>query len=161
MYTHLRLILSDYKQMIQNLLLFSRQMVSTMEDEVIATLSIILLCAAMKLLKKTRIYIVSLKKRKVKRNCCTRSWIKRRNVLEHIMPYYKSWEQERIQDVKLGEAYLKKISRIFFWVFRVKNHDFMQKYHIFSNFRGGSGRRCAPPGSAPGEGKIQIVIKTF
>jgi hypothetical protein len=34
-------------------------MVSTMEDEVIATVSIILLCAAMKLLKK----------RKTKRNC--------------------------------------------------------------------------------------------
>ena len=56
--------------MIKNLLLFSRQMVSTMEDKVIATLSIILLCAAMKLLKK----------RKVKRNCCTRHWIKQRNV---------------------------------------------------------------------------------
>jgi len=43
---------------------------STMADEVIATVSIILLCAAMKLLKK----------RKVKRNCWTRPWIKRRNV---------------------------------------------------------------------------------
>jgi hypothetical protein len=39
---------------------------STMADEVIATVSIILLCAAMTLLKK----------RKVKRNCWTRPWIK-------------------------------------------------------------------------------------
>jgi hypothetical protein len=56
--------------MIKNLMLFSCQMVSTMEDEVIATVSIILLCAPMKLLKK----------KKVKRNCWTRPWIKRRNV---------------------------------------------------------------------------------
>ena len=42
------------------------------------------------------------------------------------------------------------------WVFLVKNHDFTQKNHIFSNFRGeggGGGRRarCDAPllGSAP------------
>ena len=35
-----------------------------------------------------------------------------------------------------------------FGVFRVKNHDFTQKKHIFSNFRGGGG---APSGSAPGQ----------
>ena len=35
-----------------------------------------------------------------------------------------------------------------FGVFRVKNHDFTQKNHIFSNFRGGA-RRVRPPGSAP------------
>ena len=30
-------------------------------------------------------------------------------------------------------------------VFRVKNHDFTPKNHIFSNFRGGGGRAgCAP-----------------
>jgi hypothetical protein len=36
-------------------------------------------------------------------------------------------------------------------IFRVKNHDFTQKNHIFSNFRGGGGaRRVRPPsGSAP------------
>jgi hypothetical protein len=28
------------------------------------------------------------------------------------------------------------------WVFRVKNHDFTPKNHIFSNFRGATG--CAP-----------------
>jgi len=31
-----------------------------------------------------------------------------------------------------------------FWVFRVKNHDFTQKNHIFSNFRGGGGAARAP-----------------
>ena len=51
---------------------------------------------------------------------------------------------------------LKKIApsggrRENFWVFRVKNHDFTPKNHIFSNFRGGGARAgCArPPGSAP------------
>ena len=37
-------------------------------------------------------------------------------------------------------------------VFRVKNHDFSPKHHIFSNFRGGGARTgCVPPppGSAP------------
>ena len=40
----------------------------------------------------------------------------------------------------------------FFGVFRVKNHDFTPKNHIFSNFRGGGGtcRVGPPPGSAPG-----------
>ena len=35
--------------------------------------------------------------------------------------------------IRGGGAYLKKIVG----VFRVKNHDFMPKNHIFSNFRGG------------------------
>ena len=30
-------------------------------------------------------------------------------------------------------------------VFRVKNHDFTQKNHIFSNFRGGGGGDTPPP----------------
>ena len=35
-------------------------------------------------------------------------------------------------------------------VFRVKNHDFTPKNHIFSNFRGGGGSAPgAPPVSAP------------
>jgi hypothetical protein len=87
--------------------------------------------------------------------------------------------QGRIQDFKLGGAHLKKMRRaeggakilgifrvknhdftpknhIFsnrggrceiFGVFRVKNHDFTPKNHIFSNFRGGA-RRVRPPGSA-------------
>ena len=35
-----------------------------------------------------------------------------------------------------------------FGVFRVKNHDFTPKNHIFSNFRGDA-HRVHPPGSAP------------
>ena len=46
-------------------------------------------------------------------------------------------------------AQLKKLRRAeggakIFGVFRVKNHDFTPKNHIFSNFRG-----RPPPGSAP------------
>jgi hypothetical protein len=54
--------------------------------------------------------------------------------------------QGRIQDFKLGGVHLK-----FVGVFRVKNHDFMPKNHIFSNFRGwgGGGGGGAPPGSTP------------
>jgi hypothetical protein len=51
----LRLVLLDYKQMIKNLVFFSRQMVSTLQEEVIETLSVILLCAAMKLLKRWKL----------------------------------------------------------------------------------------------------------
>jgi hypothetical protein len=48
--------------------------------------------------------------------------------------------EHRFQDFKLGGAHLKKLRRAeggtkIFGVFRVKNHDFMQKNHIFSNFR--------------------------
>ena len=52
--------------------------------------------------------------------------------------------QGRIQDFKLGGgAQLKKLRRVeggakIFGVFRVKNHDFMPKNHIFSNFKGGT-----------------------
>jgi hypothetical protein len=56
-----------------------------------------------------------------------------------------------------GGAHLKKLRRAeegakIIGVFRVKNHDFTPKNHIFSNFRGGARRvRPAPPppGSAP------------
>jgi hypothetical protein len=41
-------------------------------------------------------------------------------------------------------AHLKKM----FGVFRVKNHDFTPKNHIFSNFRGGA-RRVRPPRILP------------
>ena len=34
-------------------------------------------------------------------------------------------------------------------VFRVKNHDFTPKNHIFSNFRGGGAPGPPPSGSAP------------
>ena len=63
--------------------------------------------------------------------------------------------QGRIQDSKLeggGGAHLKKLGRAegganIFGVFRVTNHDFTPKNHIFSNFRGGGGEagdECAP-----------------
>ena len=63
--------------------------------------------------------------------------------------------QGRIQDFKLGGggAHLKKLRRAeggakIFGVFRVKNHDFTPKNHIFSNFRGGA-RRVRPPPPPP------------
>ena len=61
--------------------------------------------------------------------------------------------QGRIQDFKLGGG--GGTLKFFLGVFRVKNHDFTQKNHIFSNFRGGGRAGCAPapppppPGSAP------------
>ena len=66
--------------------------------------------------------------------------------------------QGRFQDFKLGGGgtHCKKIApsggkREIVGVFRVKNHDFTPKNHIFSNFRGGGGAPGAPPtGSAPG-----------
>jgi len=57
--------------------------------------------------------------------------------------------QWRIQDFKLGGgAHLKKSRRAeegakIVGVFRVKNHDFTQKNHIFSNFKGDA-RGSAP-----------------
>jgi hypothetical protein len=91
--------------------------------------------------------------------------------------------QGRIQDFKLGGAHLKKLRRAegsakIFGVFRVKNHDFTPKNHIFpilkgareifgvfhvknhdftpkknlifTNFRGGGGgRRVRPPPESP------------
>ena len=49
--------------------------------------------------------------------------------------------QGRIQDFKLGGGALKKFAPSRgrwenFWGFRVKNHDFTQKNHIFSNCGG-------------------------
>ena len=46
--------------------------------------------------------------------------------------------QGRIQDFKLGGAHLKKLRRAeggakIVGIFRVKNHDFTPKNHIFSN----------------------------
>ena len=63
-----------------------------------------------------------------------------------------SFNQGRIQDFKLGGAHLKKMRRSeggakIFGVFRVKNHDFTPKNHIFSNFRGA--RRVRPPLDLP------------
>ena len=63
--------------------------------------------------------------------------------------YILHHHQGRIQDFKLGGGALKKIAPSggganFVGVFRVKNHDFTPKNHIFSNFRGG-----APPWIRP------------
>ena len=57
--------------------------------------------------------------------------------------------QGRIQDFKLGGAHLNKLRRAeggakMFGVFRVKNHDFTPKNHIFYNFRGGASRGRPP-----------------
>ena len=64
--------------------------------------------------------------------------------------------QGRIQDFKVGGggAHLKKMRRAgggakLFGGFRVKNHDFTPKNHIFSNFRGARAPGAPPPGSAP------------
>jgi hypothetical protein len=58
--------------------------------------------------------------------------------------------QGRMQDFKLGGAHLKKLRRAgggakISGVFRVKNHDFTPKNHIFSNFRGRAPVRAPPP----------------
>jgi hypothetical protein len=70
--------------------------------------------------------------------------------------------QGRIQDFKLGGAHLKKLRRAegggkIVGVFRVKNHDFTPKNHIFSNFRGGA-RRVRPP---PPESATDTVLNSF
>ena len=62
--------------------------------------------------------------------------------------------QGRIQDFKLGEAHLKTLrwtegGAKMFGVFRMKNHDFTPKNHIFSNFKGGARAGCAPPPPPP------------
>jgi hypothetical protein len=70
--------------------------------------------------------------------------------------------QGRMQDFKLGGgAHLKKLRRAkggakIVGVFRLKNHDFTPKNHIFSNFRGDARRVRPPPGSAP-----DLVKKTL
>jgi hypothetical protein len=72
--------------------------------------------------------------------------------------------QRRIQDFKLGGVHLKKLCRVEggvknFGVFRVKNHDFMPKNYIFSNFRGGHAGCTPPPGSIPEmAGQIENVV---
>ena len=71
-------------------------------------------------------------------------------------------KQGRIQDFKLGGAHLKKLRRAeggakIFEVFRMKNHDFTPKNHIFSNFRGGGARAgCAPRWIRPCEGSPPV-----
>ena len=70
----------------------------------------------------------------------------------------------RIQDFKLGGA-LKKMRRVegganICGVFRVKNHDFTPKKHIFSNFSGGVRRVSLPPGSVAGVLGVTVMVFT-
>jgi hypothetical protein len=69
--------------------------------------------------------------------------------------------QRRIQDFKLGGALLIKLRRAegganLFWVFRVKNHDFTPKNHIFFQIRGE-----APPGSTLYSVSVLIALAYF
>ena len=71
----------------------------------------------------------------------------------------------QIQDFELGGAHLKKLRRAegcakMFVVFRVKNHDFTPKNHIFPNFSEGARRVRIPRGSAP-ELSCSHVLRTF
>jgi hypothetical protein len=71
-------------------------------------------------------------------------------LLHCVQNYENMITQGRIQDFKLGGAHLKKLRRAeggakTFGVFRVKNHDYTPKNHIFSNFRGGRAPGAAPP----------------
>jgi hypothetical protein len=73
--------------------------------------------------------------------------------------------QGRIQDFKLEGAHLEKLRRAeggakIVGVFRVKNHDFTPKNHIFSNFRGGA-RRVRPPWIRPWYVYIFIAIINY
>ena len=68
------------------------------------------------------------------------------NVVVSVFHYIQGW----IQDFKFGGAHLNKLRQAegsvkIFGVFRVKNHDFMPKIHIFSNFRGGGGGEGVHP----------------
>ena len=47
-----------------------------------------------------------------------------------------------------------------FGVFRVKNHDFMPKNHIYSNFRGGA-RRVRPPSLDPPLYTAGLEVQAF
>jgi hypothetical protein len=57
---------------------------------------------------------------------------------------------------------LRREARKLFGVFRVINHDFTQKNHIFSNFRGGRAPSPSPPppGSAPGI-SVRLYLQLF
>ena len=75
----------------------------------------------------------------------------RRSKNLHFVNFIKSNEntlvlchqQGQIQDFKLGGAHVKKLRRVegganIFGVFRVKNHDFTPKNHIFPMAEGGA-----------------------
>jgi hypothetical protein len=60
-------------------------------------------------------------------------------------------------------VHLKKLHRAeggtkIFGVFRVKNHDFTPKNHIFFNFRGGTRQVHPPP---PGIQQLPIIVRPW
>jgi hypothetical protein len=65
-----------------------------------------------------------------------------------------------------GGMHIKKLRRAeggtkIFGVFRVKNHDFTPKNHIFSNFRGGRAPGTPPSESAPGYFSSENIFSVF
>ena len=74
------------------------------------------------------------------------------NIKLHVYRYKLHVSTPGFQFRGGGGAHLKKLRRTegganIFGVFRVKNHDFTPKNHIFSNFKGGARRVRPPPGS--------------
>ena len=95
--------------------------------------------------------------------CMDETWVNQNHYTDYMwLP--NDGSQGPIQNFKIGGAHLKKMRRAEggaknVGVFRVKNHDFTPKNHIFSNFRGGT---PAPGSDAPkiplGKGKRLIVL---
>ena len=99
------------------------------------------------------------------------------NLLSRISPYYRSMLDIKNSKYLPGAdpgfqvrgAHLKELRRAeggakIVGVFRVKNHDFMPKKHIFSNFRegvGGARAGCTPHGSAPAYIHIESGVDNF
>ena len=80
--------------------------------------------------------------------------------------HYNTQMQGRIQLFKLEGAHLKKLRRAegganIFGVFRVKNHDFTPKDHIFSNFRGEARAPGTPPPLDPLLGRVMVFNTSF
>jgi hypothetical protein len=83
--------------------------------------------------------------------------MKRMNKILCLTPLsaiFQLYFEGRIQDFKLGGAHLKKLRRAeggakILGVFRVENHDFTPKNHIFSNFKGEGRAGCPPPLNPP------------
>ena len=74
--------------------------------------------------------------------------------------------QKWIQDFKLGGAHLKDLRRTerganILGVFRVKNHDFTPKNHIFSYVRGARAGCAPPPWIRPWCGCVVVIVWQF
>ena len=86
------------------------------------------------------------------------------NVSCHLFPLKYKWPMLSLNagvdpGFQVRGAHLKKIAssggrREKFGVFRVKNHNFTQKNHIFSNFRG---RGVGAPGAPPLESAPEMI----